>query len=155
MFTYLIKRSDKMATRSSIAYKTTRGLTAAYCHWDGYPEGVGATLNEHYQAAYKINQLVIQGDMSYVAPECMPHSKAHSFENPEDGVTVYYGRDRGEKNTDAKEFDTIADWLDWYTDINYAYLWDGRNWLVHARGDVDDNGFPVFDLVTTKLGMRA
>jgi hypothetical protein len=145
-----------MATRSTIAYKTTRGLTAAYCHWDGYPAGVGAVLQEHYQAAYKINQLVIQGDMSYCEAEPMPVSKDHSFDNPDAGVVVYYGRDRGESNTEAREFETIPEWIDHYdaAGCEYFYLWNGKEWLVHARGHRDnDLGFPVFDTVAVKLGM--
>lgn len=36
-----------MATRSSVGAYTApnqQGLQMAYCHWDGYPEGVGATI---------------------------------------------------------------------------------------------------------------
>jgi hypothetical protein len=146
-----------MATRSTIAYKTSRGLTAAYCHWDGYPAGVGAVLQEHYQAAYKINRLVIQGDMSYIAEEPMPKTDTHSFETPDSGVTVYYGRDRGESNTEAREFETIPEWIEHYegAGCEYFYLFNGKEWIVNEYGRKDDNGFPIFDLVTVKLGMEA
>jgi hypothetical protein len=31
--------------------------------------------------------------------------------------------------------------------IEYCYLWDGRDWLVHKVGDVGKQGFPAFDFV--------
>jgi hypothetical protein len=146
-----------MATRSSIAYKTSRGVTAVYCHWDGYPAHNGAILQEHYQAAYKISRLVNLGDLSVLAEEPIPAAdqKGHSFENPFDGVCVYYGRDRGEPNTDCKEFETIGDWVEHYegAGCEYFYLWDGNEWIVHSRGNTDSNDFPVFDFVGVKLGM--
>jgi hypothetical protein len=33
----------------------------------------------------------------------------------------------------------------------YAYLWDGQNWLVNDHGAKDANGFPIFDFVETKM----
>ena len=33
-----------MGTRSVIAVKTDTGWKGRYCHWDGYPSGVGANL---------------------------------------------------------------------------------------------------------------
>lgn len=146
-----------MATRSTIAYKTSRGVRAIYCHWDGYPSNNGAILNEHYQAAYKIARLVEQGDLSYLAAEPMPKTKSHSFETPDEGVCVYYGRDRGEKNTETHEFETITDWVEHYegAGCEYFYLFNGREWIVNDHNRRDDNGFPIFDLVTVKLGMEA
>ena len=38
-----------MATRSFIGKLNHDGsITVVYCHWDGYPEGVGETLVKHY-----------------------------------------------------------------------------------------------------------
>jgi hypothetical protein len=139
-----------MATRSTIAYKTDRGVTAIYCHWDGYPAGVGKTLQEHYQAAYKIGKLVNMGDVSSLGAEI---GKQHDFDarDGEDDWTTFYGRDRGEKNVGCKEFATIAEWLDHYGWSDYAYLWNGREWLVHKANDYDDNDFPVFDTLEVKV----
>lgn len=35
-----------------------------YCHWDGYPEGVGSDLITYYNDITKINQLLDKGDIS-------------------------------------------------------------------------------------------
>ena len=55
-----------MATRSFIARydSTTHEYTAIYCHWDGYPEGVGATLRDHYDDDEKVRLLVNCGGLS-------------------------------------------------------------------------------------------
>jgi hypothetical protein len=44
---------------------------AVYCHFDGYPEGVGSvgdTLHKHYVSEEKIKQLIAGGDMSCIKP---------------------------------------------------------------------------------------
>jgi hypothetical protein len=138
-----------MATRSTIAYKTTRGITAIYCHWDGYPTGVGKTLFENYQAAYLIGKLVAHGDVSSLGPEI---GKQHSFDlrDGEDTWTTFYTRDRGE-DTPCQEFETIQEWMEHYDWSDYFYLWNGKEWLVSSRGNTDDNGFPIFDLLEVKI----
>ena len=44
-------------------------LEAVYCHYDGYPEGVGKTLKEHYQDPDKVERLIEGGGMSCLAPD--------------------------------------------------------------------------------------
>jgi len=59
---------------------------------------------------------------------------------------TFYGRDRGEKDTGSNTFDSIQAWLEHYDWSDYAYLWNGREWLVHnTYTGKDANGFPVFD----------
>ena len=54
-----------MATRSIIAIKTEEpAYSAIYCHWDGYPEGVGKTLKEHYSDPLKAHCLIGRGSLS-------------------------------------------------------------------------------------------
>ena len=54
-----------MATRSFIAQKKEDGsFEGVYCHWDGYPDGVGKTLFSHYKDPEKIQKLIDGGDMS-------------------------------------------------------------------------------------------
>jgi hypothetical protein len=44
-----------MATRSRIAIQYENGpIESVYCHFDGYPQGVGATLLEHYTDKNKV-----------------------------------------------------------------------------------------------------
>ena len=85
-----------MGTRSAIGYKLPNGkIRAKYCHWDGYVEGgVGQTLQESYQAAFKIGRMVELGDMSELAAEI--------------DDCVFYGRDKGERDVDAQDYDDFG-----------------------------------------------
>jgi hypothetical protein len=90
-----------MATRSRIGIEMQDGsVQSIYCHWDGYPQGVGAMLQEHYQDPSKVEALIALGDISFLREEPAPVSDearaTHSFSMPAEGVTVAYHRDRGE-----------------------------------------------------------
>lgn len=85
-----------MATRSRIAIENPDGsVKSIYCHWDGYPEHNGRILNDHYQERKKVESLIELGSIS-ILDENVDPTGPHSFENPQDGVTVAYHRDRGE-----------------------------------------------------------
>ena len=145
-----------MGTRSAIGYKTAEGkIRAKYSHYDGYVAGVGRTLVEHYQAARKIAQMVELGDQSFLAEEIFPRGKTHSFNTPEEGVTVFYGRDRGEDGTEAQEFETVQEFVDYYAGAGaeYFYLHTAAGWIVHDRYGAgnDANGFPIFDTLDERV----
>ena len=91
-----------MGTRSFIIVPNPKGdFSGIYCHWDGYPEGVGKTLEQHYTSKAKIRKLINLGDLSSLKPEIDP-TEHHSFNAPQSGVCIAYGRDRGEKNVDKR-----------------------------------------------------
>ena len=85
-----------MATRSRIGMEMPNGkVKSIYCHHDGYPEGVGATLQEHYVDPEKVLALVALGDISYLRKHVAPNPGVyHSFNEPCLDVTVAYHRDR-------------------------------------------------------------
>ena len=141
-----------MATRSTIAYKTPQGkIRAVYCHWDGYPAHNGEMLRRYYTQARKIAQLIELGTISSLQKDVFPTpNSGHSFDTPEEDVTIFYGRDRGETGQETREFETVADWISEYGE-EYNYLWDGQNWLVNDHSEQDDNGFYVLDFVESKI----
>lgn len=149
-----------MGTRSAIGYKTETGkVRAKYSHYDGYVAGAGKTLQEHYTQARKIAQMVELGDQSYMDKEIFPMpGSGHSFETPEEGVTIFYGRDRGESNVEAVEFDTVQEFVEYYADsgCEYFYLHTAAGWIVHDRYGAgnDANGFPVFDDLETLVTLE-
>lgn len=54
-----------MSTRSRIGLLMKDGkVKSIYCHWDGYPEGVGVKLQKHYTDPKKIEELLELGDIS-------------------------------------------------------------------------------------------
>lgn len=95
-----------MGTRSRIGVMHGDKCKSVYCHWDGYLEHNGKILQEHYDSS-KANNLVALGDISSLAPNFeIPDGVEHSFNKPTEGITVFYGRDRGENGTDFKvDFD--------------------------------------------------
>ena len=133
-----------MATRSNIAYRTPEGtIRSIYCHWDGYPAHNGEMLVRYYQEARKIAQLIELGSISSLNENLHAKGK-HDFDKPEEGVVVAYHRDRGE-DLYISEYADIPSWIDDMEE--YAYLWNGREWLVNDHGAKDAQGFPIFDRV--------
>lgn len=90
-----------MATRSYICLRQdNRALLSIYCHWDGYPEGVGKTLANHYTTREKVEELMKLGDLSSLGEEI---GYKHDFDKHIPSICKAYGRDRGETNVEAKE----------------------------------------------------
>lgn len=87
-----------MGTRSKIAIKRKDGkIESIYCHWDGYPSYNGKILKEHYKTPERVQELIDLGNISSLHEFIKPHPEAdHSFDKPQQNVTVAYIRDRGE-----------------------------------------------------------
>lgn len=101
-----------MGTRSRIGVMHGDVLKSVYCHWDGYLDHNGRILLEHYDSA-KANHLVSLGDISSLDKNVeIPEGVEHSFQVPLDGITVFYGRDRGETGCDFQVSHTFNDFLE-------------------------------------------
>jgi hypothetical protein len=123
-----------MSTRSAIITKQPDGTYAGiYCHFDGYVEGVGKMLLDHYQDAEKVSQLVALGDISTLGRRVSPVGP-HSFRSPEDGTTVAYMRDRGETGCPAKTGATVNEVA---SSIGHVYVFEDGAWT--------HNGYPLSD----------
>ena len=125
-----------MATRSTIAKLNPDGsVTSVYCHWDGYPDGVGATLRQHYTNQAKIDLLLALGDLSSLGNDIGINN---DFENSIEGVSdtdicLFYGRDRGDTDVDAVPHKNEDAWKDYRksSGCEYGYLWNGTTWIAH------------------------
>lgn len=113
-----------MATRSNIGIigkpdeDGIRQVKYIYCHFDGYPDGVGSTLENHYTDVDKIEELIEGGDIS---------SLRETLES-----TIFYRRDRGETGTDYELAHVRADFnLKKFKHNDYLYLYDTEEakWL--------------------------
>ena len=125
-----------MSTRSNIGIQNEDGsLDVIYCHWDGYPSHNGAILLHHYQDLEKIRELIALGDISSLAAAVKAASGEHTFESPQEGVVVAYGRDRHEDGIGSRHFDTLDDYQKLMRSeggyIEYVYLYKvaDRKWL--------------------------
>ena len=101
-------------------------------------------LVRYYQEARKIAQLIELGSISALR-EHIHYTGEHDFDSPQEDVTIFYSRDRGEQLS-IQEYDDIPSWI---ADMEeYAYLWNGQEWLVNDHGEMDSmNEFPIFSRV--------
>lgn len=127
-----------MATRSRIAIENEDGsVTSVYCHFDGYPSGVGQTLNDHYQDRTKVQSLIDLGDLSYVGERVAPDKgQTHSFGAGAEGVTMAYHRDRGEKFSQQKHRDKEAFFKGDIEEYGYLFTKEGEWAVKSAYGDI-------------------
>jgi hypothetical protein len=111
-----------MATRSTIGLKTSDGkVTAIYCHWDGYPEGVGAGLVQFYNTPQQVAELINLGGISSLQ-ETMEETAKTAYGTPSDSARTF----TGEK--------------DWFENFNsgeeYFYMYtEGTGWLYSQGGN--------------------
>jgi hypothetical protein len=136
-----------MATRSNIAMKTAEGkIVSVYCHWDGYVANNGKILLENYTDIDKIEALVALGSISSLGTAIGDKQDFDDRSTQKDEWTLFYSRDRGEQLS-IQEYDDIPSWINDMEE--YAYLWNGQEWLVNDHGATDAKGYPIFDLLST------
>ncbi len=132
-----------MATRSTIALEYADGtVEQIYCHWDGYLDHNGRILQEHYIDPFKVRNLMDLGDVSSLGKDIMPEPyREHTFNKPQEGVTVFYGRDRGETGVGSRKFKDYADYRKNSQGEEYNYILrqvDGKAvWFVEFYGEFD------------------
>jgi hypothetical protein len=142
-----------MATRSTIAVQLTDGTVhQVYCHWDGYLEGVGSTLESHYNTTAQAKKLVSLGSISSLGPLVKP-TGPHTFEEPQQFVTVAYARDRGEELSISK-FKDVADYEANGQEEEYDYLFTvNQEWLVRCYA-TDDKWVNLLDAAVLEEAAR-
>ena len=128
-----------MATRSTIAIEAADGtIKQIYCHWDGYLDHNGEILIKHYAEPHRAAAMIELGDISSLCAEYDPGNDNHSFNAPKAGVTIYYGRDRGEEGCEPRVFKDYADYRNRLQGEEYNYILrkDGQ-WYVEFYGEFD------------------
>jgi hypothetical protein len=124
-----------MATSSSIAIlNDDNTITGVYCHFDGYLNGVGKTLVEHYNTKEKVEKLISYGSISILDENIGDGIDFNDREKRIDNKQcLFYNRDRGEEKniTTTEDYDDFMDEMK--EDFNYLFI-DGR-W-VYDKGEV-------------------
>jgi hypothetical protein len=136
-----------MGTRSRIGVMHGNKVKSVYCHWDGYLSHNGAILQEHYDSA-RANNLVALGDLSSLRPNI---GEKHAF-SPFDidmsreeydsqygDMCLFYGRDRGEKDTEHKVDHTFAEFLERVDGCGgeYYYIMENGQWYCGSMNESD------------------
>ena len=104
-----------MSTRSYIALKEGNGYRGIYCHFDGYPEGVGAILTNHYTNLNKIQNLISQGHASYLEKSIEESRFYHTWINEPLQIDGY---------NSAKELESTAA----HMGCEWLYLFQDNQW---------------------------
>ena len=137
-----------MATRSTIALEFADGtIGQVYAHWDGYLAHNGKMLLEYYSNPFILRDLVDLGDISSLRPTI---GTKHPFSQFDNGMsteefnalyqdmTTFYGRDRGETNTNARYFNDYLHFLVDGQEEEYDYILRNVNgkatWFVSDHG---------------------
>jgi len=121
-----------MSTRSTISIlKKDNTIESSFAHWDGYMSHNGAILFLHYSDPGKVKSLISFGSISSLANEVFPKGK-HSYDNREEGITVFYGRDRGETDCPSIKFDNISDFVknNDFQEFDYIYKEKNNKWYL-------------------------
>lgn len=120
-----------MSTNCMIAYhsKAVGDVVATYCHYDGYPEGVGHTLASHYNGEFVAESVSIMGYLSALKPD-LGQSVAESA-----------------NHEPPREYESLDEFLSemakcpW---IEYVYVWADGGWKVlsatHAVSPIQNEG---------------
>lgn len=118
-----------MSTRSMIGVYTDENrqtFEAVYCHWDGYPEGVGQTLVHNWRNTFngdtqKIVDFLMSTKIGWSSLCGTDFSKAPTWEPCEEDTPRWYD-DRPDE--EPAERITQEDWTDSWCE--YAYLFDAQ-----------------------------
>ena len=130
-----MKEGIKMSTHAAIIMKENDVVNGITCNFDGDLNHVGKILKEHYTDKKKVEALILLGNISSL-DESIECPEGHTWENPMDGYTVAYTRDRGEpyKKLFNNEFATLR--MMEVCSYNYLYE-DGKWYLVVNRNKLE------------------
>tara|TARA_B100000927_G_C16416734_1_gene449589 strand:+ start:239 stop:745 length:507 start_codon:yes stop_codon:yes gene_type:complete len=114
-----------MATRARVAIQQKNQIIGSYQHWDGYPGGLGYNLVDNWYKVDKVTKAIKLGDASkwghFIGEKIdFDNREADSY----DYQNVYYGRDRGEKDSGYKVYKDEAEYLEngFNSGEDYIYL---------------------------------
>lgn len=118
-----------MSTRSLIARELPDNkIEYVYCHFDGYLDGVGRTLFNHYKDPDKVKTLISLGWLSSLGEEI---GEKHDFETRPDNQCTYYARDRGEEKQEPRVVENSEiPYLRGRHGSCYVYLFRNNQWFV-------------------------
>ena len=115
-----------MSTRSNIAIEDEKGkIHAIYVHSDGYPNGVGHCLLNHYSSFKVAKELFRFGNASSLGPtlkECL-----------------FYERDWGRDEEKARQYNNEWSFLNELNGdifIEYVYLFKKNEWYVSGQSSI-------------------
>lgn len=123
-----------MGTCCGIALKSGDTYQTIYCHWDGYPRDMLPMLRGNYNSLELAAKLISFGDASSINEKLEPApGVAHDFDNPQEGVCVFYHRDRGESWERNKPNCYLKQELHKQSFV-YVYIFEDGKWNAYKDG---------------------
>ena len=111
-----------MSTRSFIGIVNPDGsVSGVYCHYDGYLEGVGALLRQHYNTPEIVRDLLALGDISSLGPTLDSSDFYHRDRKEEMSVPFKYASLELGNTSEQVGFEF------WYVFSPKGWLWRDRN----------------------------
>ncbi|ELD1722908.1 post-segregation killing protein PndC [Escherichia coli] len=125
-----------MTVSSTISVFCRDGVfRTVYCHLHGEPARNGRILHTHYATGQQAEALVEHGDIRCLGPRC-DKPAGHTLQNPEDGVTAYYGRDSGFRmDSEAREYRSFREAIATESTeaVRFHYVFIDGYWKVMYR----------------------
>ena len=123
-------------TRWGVGIEAPSGkVLSTYGHYDGYPSWVGKHLKRYYNNSAKVKELMKLGKQGIsTLGKKIKGSKDHSFDKPDKDVTVFYGRDRGEKGNATSKWKD-RDEIKFHSGEEFAYIFSmkDKKWYYKAK----------------------
>ena len=126
-----------MSTRARIGIQLPDdSILSVYHHFDGYPEGLGVTLKEHYNTYEKVAELIDGGNMSNCWSDSKFDVETGEFTPIAAPKPTYYGGE-DEAPVLSKNFDDFTR-IDCWQEYSYVFVTD--RWEGYAiKQNYDEN----------------
>ena len=122
-----------MSTPCIVSCHTEDGYLSIYVHNDGYPDHMFPLLRDWYGTKERAESLVEFGDASYIDKRLIPSvGSGHCFDKPEDGVCVFYHRDRGEPW--VRTAPAVYQKCQVVNAHHYVYIFENGQWVMYIGG---------------------
>jgi hypothetical protein len=139
-----------MATRAAIIYFDPEKLEAisTYNHYDGYPEGLGAGLKNHYNDDMYAKKIASEGYISYLDPETGDIEVSNPRDKDVDPDRMRLTDDMAQTAMD------IAEMISSYG-ADYAYIWSPavEEWMTIKGGSTKSMYTTIDQLMPELFGM--
>ena len=110
-----------MATRSTIAIEHADGtVSQVYAHFDGYLEGVGKTLLDHFSTREAVEKLIAGGAISSLGTYVAEGDRSFYRSSDDDDYTIYYSY-RGE-DIDIEKFESVEEYENEHECQEFEYI---------------------------------
>ena len=135
-----------MSTRSRIGILLPDdSILSVYHHWDGYPEWLGVTLEEHFNTYEKASELIDGGNMSSCYSDNEYDDETQEFVK-RDPRPEYYGGDE-EAPILSKNFDEFTR-IDCWQEYSYVFVKD--RWVAYSINQKFDKDYNNITKVIVK-----